>query len=344
MSSSNSRVVVYGYASSPFFQKIGALLNHYGVDWTLVEVPPVMPRPMLSKLLGITYRRIPVVFVDGHAYVDTSAAAIALDRAFGSSNNKSLFDTMASLQLQLAVNWAESPIFRLSAGHLFKAPLNDTFIKDRKSFMPGASFEPAKMEANIPFVRSQLVTHLEAVESHLSSSKFLLGDRPQYLDFALFTPLNWVQTQLKTGDDLLPPVSSKDGDKDWSSFRFPKTLTWLAAVRKHIAANKAKSTKSSPEDAAKLIVSQSATSSSSVQSKIDPKDPLVKGGWINGQSGQTVAVTPTDTGRVPQVGNLFALDNTSVTIKVKTALDGKDILATFPRLNFDIRAVDSAKL
>lgn len=344
----NNRVIVYGYAASPFFQKITFLLDHYGVEWTLVDVPPVMPRPMLSKLLGITYRRIPVVFIDGHAFIDTTAAALALERTFGGgSGSKSLFRSFPALQLHLAVHWAEGAVFRLGVGHLYNVPLNETFVKDRKSFLPGSSFDSEAMKARVPFVRSQLVANLEAIERHLSEGKgkFLFGDSPQYLDLSLSTPLNWVQTQLRTGEDLLPTVSPKNANQDWSKFPFPRTLTWLAAVREYIAAHKVKPAKITAEQAAEVILEQAAKSAAQIErdATISKDDPLVKAGWLNGEKGQKVRVTPVDTGRVPQVGKLVGLDKESITIKVD-AHNGKEILATFPRLNFELGAQDGAKL
>lgn len=344
----NNRVIVYGYAASPFHQKITYLLDHYGVEWTLVDVPPVMPRPMLSKHLGITYRRIPVVFIDGQAYIDTTAASLALERAFGTgSGSKPLFRQFPALQLQLAVNWAESALFRLGAGHLYNLPLNEAFVKDRKAFMPGTSFDGEAMKARVPFVRSQLIANLEAIESHLAEGKgkFLFGQEPQYLDLSLYTPLNWVQTQLRTGEDLLPTVTAKTLEQDWSKFPFPKTLTWLASVREYVGKRKVKPAKLQAEQAAEVILQQSAKNAQKVESeaKASKDDPLAKAGWISGEKGQKVSVTPVDTGRVPQVGTLVGLDRSSVTIKIE-AQGGKTILATFPRVNFDIRAVDSAKL
>lgn len=344
----NNRVIVYGYAASPFYQKITYLLAHYGVEWTLVDVPPIMPRPMLSKLLGITYRRIPVVFIDGHAYIDTTAASLALERAFGGgSGNKSLMRQFPALQLQLAINWAESSIFRLGAGHLYNAPLNEHFVKDRKSFMPGSSFDGESMKARIPFVRSQLTANMEAIESHLKegNGKFLFGDAIQYLDVSLYTPLNWVQTQLRTGEDLLPTVSAKNPNQDWSKYPFPRTLQWLAAMREYLAQHAVKPIKLAAEQAAEVILKQATEGQQQAERglSIGKDDALVKAGWVSGEKGQVVSVTPVDTGRVPQVGQLMGLEKTSVTIKVKNE-GGKSLLATFPRLNFDIRGQDGAKL
>ncbi|CDU22794.1 uncharacterized protein SPSC_01424 [Sporisorium scitamineum] len=345
----NNRVIVYGYPASPFYQKITTLLDHYGVEWTLVDVSPVMPRPQLSKLLGITYRRIPVVFVDGQGYIDTTAAAHALERAFGGgSGSKALFRQFPALQLQLAISWSEAVLFRLGAGHLFQAPLNKQFIEDRKQFMPGTSFDSEAMKAKVPFVRSQLVANLQTIERHLQEqqgSKFLFGETVQYLDLSVYMSLNWVQTQLRTGDDLLPTVTAKTAKQDWSKYPFPRTLEWLARVREYLEQHRVKPVKLTAEQAAEVILQQAEKDRQQVEDalKISKDDPLVKAGWISGEKGQKVSVTPVDTGRVPQLGQIVGLDAASVTIKVGVP-GGKALLATFPRANFDIRAQDGAKL
>lgn len=341
----NNRVVVYGYPASPFFQKITFLLDHYGVSWTLVDVPPVMPRPQLA-LLGITYRRIPVVFIDGRAYIDTTAASLALEAAFGQATPKSLLRQFPALQLQLAVNWAESSIFRLSAGHLYNAPLGEQFVKDRKSFMPGSSFDSESMKARVPFVRSQLWTNLETIERHLGEQKgkFLFGQEVQYLDVSLYTPLNWVQTQLRTGEELLP-TPPKGHQLDYSRYPFPRTLQWLADVRGYLAQNKVKPVKLSAQDAAQVILEQASHQPQAGDKlSISKHDPLVKAGWISGDQGQLVSVTPVDTGRVPQLGRLVGLDASSITLRIEAEGGKRGLLATFPRINFDVRAKDGAKL
>ncbi|TKY85721.1 hypothetical protein EX895_005261 [Sporisorium graminicola] len=347
---SNNRVIVYGYPASPFFQKITTLLTHYGVEWTLVDVSPVMPRPELSQHLGITYRRIPVVFIDGQGYIDTTAAALALERAFGGgSSSKALLRQFPALQLQLALSWSEHVLFRLGAGHLYNAPLNKQFVEDRKQFMPGASFDSDAMKAKVPFVRSQLVANLETIERHLEEQQgggpFLFGDAVQYLDLSVYMPLNWVQTQLRTGDDLLPTVTAKTADEDWSKYPFPRTLGWLAKVRQYLAQHTIKPVKLSAEQAAAVILQQADKGRQQVEGalSISKDDPLVKAGWISGEKGQKVTVTPVDTGRVPQLGQIVGLNAASVTIKVDVP-GGKALLATFPRVNFDIRAQAGAKL
>lgn len=69
--------------ASPFYQKTLNLLAHYRVPYDIVKTGFMPPRPMLSDVLNITYRRIPVMALDGQVYIDTSIIAQVLEVTFG---------------------------------------------------------------------------------------------------------------------------------------------------------------------------------------------------------------------------------------------------------------------
>lgn len=58
-------IVLYGYAQSPYFQKIVLVLNFLQLPYSLCQQPRVLPRPDFQSV-GITYRRIPLLSIDGH--------------------------------------------------------------------------------------------------------------------------------------------------------------------------------------------------------------------------------------------------------------------------------------
>lgn len=95
------RVILYGYRESPFYRKAQVLLAHYGVPYDTVKTAMMPPRPMLSDELGITYRRIPVLALDGELYIDTSAIARKLEETFGAGGDASLLTVHAELQRRL---------------------------------------------------------------------------------------------------------------------------------------------------------------------------------------------------------------------------------------------------
>lgn len=104
MSSSNKpNVIVYGYSASPFYQKLLSLLAHYKVTFDICSTPPILPRPMLADELGITYRRIPILAIDGQLYFDTSLMVEVLEEHFAdkSGHGHGLLTHQPELQKQL---------------------------------------------------------------------------------------------------------------------------------------------------------------------------------------------------------------------------------------------------
>lgn len=102
-SASQPRAIVYGYAGSPFFRKLQDLLAWYRVPHAVVQVSMIPPRPMLTEELGITYRRIPVLALDGQIYLDTSLQAEVLERTFAGKegHGSSLLSREPELQKRL---------------------------------------------------------------------------------------------------------------------------------------------------------------------------------------------------------------------------------------------------
>lgn len=94
------RVILYGYRQSPFFRKTQMLLAHYGVPYDIVKTDMMPPRPMLSDDLSITYRRIPVLALDGELFIDTSSIARKLEEEFG-KGDASLLTVMPDHQRRL---------------------------------------------------------------------------------------------------------------------------------------------------------------------------------------------------------------------------------------------------
>jgi len=70
-------VYLHHYPSSPFSEKIRALLGYLDLEWYSVETSVVMPRPLLMPLSG-GYRRVPVAQIGADVYCDTKIIARAL--------------------------------------------------------------------------------------------------------------------------------------------------------------------------------------------------------------------------------------------------------------------------
>lgn len=99
------------------------------------------PRPELSDLLGITYRRIPLLAIGNDVYCDTSLIASVLERRFPASQGyKPLFPARAGggkvdtgLTKALSTYWSDGTLFRLFGNSLPYAKLDANFVKDRSA-------------------------------------------------------------------------------------------------------------------------------------------------------------------------------------------------------------------
>ena len=209
-----------------------------------------------------------------------------------------------------------------------------------------------------PFALTTIRAILSQVEAHLTSSSnassragFLFGgDRPSYADLSLYFPLAWSYA-LHSGPAGKGNAFSQEqiikglfGDTK----TFPKTLAWFQIFSKHIEAEKKAqgwkhilgSARISGETAAEAIKKQSTQGAAAAAKKMElnPNDPIVQAGWVK-QIGQPVTVTPTDTGKIPQIGTLVALAGNRVTIRVEKS----GVLAHFPRLDYVVMPHRAAK-
>ena len=101
----------------------------------------MLPRPELSDLLGVTYRRIPVLAIGNDVYSDTSLIASVLETRFPVSEGYgTLFPprkgggkTDTGLVKAFSVYYAAKVVFPLGALSLPYATLGEKFLADRSA-------------------------------------------------------------------------------------------------------------------------------------------------------------------------------------------------------------------
>lgn len=146
------------YNGSPFAEKISNVLLLKGIPHSRVDVSGAlcylkasiliykkvsmtMPRPELSELLGISYRRIPVLAIGNDVYCDTSLIASVLERIFTKeSGYPDLFPPRTGggksdtgMIKAFAMFYGDRPLFELGAASLPYNKFAPEFIKDRSS-------------------------------------------------------------------------------------------------------------------------------------------------------------------------------------------------------------------
>ena len=107
------------------------------------KVPSTLPRPEISNLLGIAYRRIPLLAIGNDVYCDTSLISYALERRFPvSAGYGTIFPPSKSgksdsgMVKAFAQNYPEKSVFPLAVGLLPWHKFPENFLKDRGDVGP----------------------------------------------------------------------------------------------------------------------------------------------------------------------------------------------------------------
>jgi len=297
-------IILHHYDSSPYAEKVRTGFGLKGLAWASVELPQIMPKPALTALTG-GYRKTPVLQIGADIYCDSQLIMRELERRYPTPSfypaGRGAADALAW--------WAEKTTFSPAVGIKFaKQPdtLLPGFLEDRQKFS-GRNIDPAVMMAAVPNLLDQLRAHFDWLDQMLADGRsFLQGPAAGLADLAAYHPIWFLRENF--GSEA-PPL---DG--------FPRLVTWagrIAAIghgrRRPMSAQQA------------LEIARDATSIA--RATVDPGDP-------NGRKpGETVSVTPDDTGRDPVVGELVASDVHEIVIRRRDREVG-DVCVHFPRAGF----------
>jgi glutathione S-transferase len=205
--------------------------------------------------------------------------------------------------------WAEKTTFSPAVSIAFaKRPdaLLEGFLEDRAKFS-GRNIDPAAMKAAVPNLLDQLRAHFDWLNQMLTDGRsFLQGSAASLADLAAYHPVWFLQ------QNFGPLAAPLDG--------FPRLLSWAERVA---AIGHGRRSPMTSEQA--LDVARAATSIASATP--DPRDPVGR------KPGQTVTVTPDDTGRDPVIGELVASGVHEIVIRRSDPAIG-EVCVHFPRAGF----------
>ena len=302
-------IYLHHYPASLFSEKIRLLLGYLGGSWHSVEIPSIMPRPLLMPLSG-GYRRTPVLQIGANVYCDTAVIARGLARHFG---DEDLF--AAGFTANRVAEWADTQLFRVTVALNFRPEAVGGFMsqlspeeiaafqKDRAELVgdaPMVSFSPEAAQA-------YLATYLDQADRALDGG-FLFGGKPFTADFCFYhclwflenNPLNaplldaygnvrgWMQTMAGFGHGSVAPSSGE------AALEHARSCSPVAPVL---------------------------------------ESPLAAPFELD--VGRCVTVTPADYGRVPVAGSLVAWDCEEVVILREDAATGP-IMNHFPMAGFQV--------
>ncbi len=274
-----------------------------GMAWSSMQVSPQPPRGALDQVLG-GYRRIPVLQRGKHFYCDTRLA-------FESLYDDDPSATRLDADDEALRDWAEREIF--FAVFSIVSPIKvlgflarqmgifgvGRFMRDRTQMMRNATLDVLTAERARKAVQ-EFIAHLGV---RLSSTPYLSGTAPAYLDLCCYHPL-WMAHQIDRRVASAWPLTVSQWMKRMDALGHGEVLpaTWDGVL----------------------------------QGITECQAPFAGAITEPYQVGESVALAPSDYARDETAGELVSLDIDRIVIS-RTLDSGYLIYLHFPRKGFELR-------
>jgi len=191
-----SDMILYHYATSPYCEKVRAMLGYTGMRWASVTVREMPPRPVLHRLAG-GYRRVPVAQIGADIFCDSKAIAAEIARISGKAD---LSLETCDPEVRAYANRMESQVMLACLGSAFGKKMVKKMLKmysvldffrltwDRIDMVRKSSLQmPGGKQA-----KATVREHLEQMEKRLKEP-FLFGGQPNVADFAAYHGLWYIR-------------------------------------------------------------------------------------------------------------------------------------------------------
>ncbi|KAF9265877.1 hypothetical protein L218DRAFT_897790 [Marasmius fiardii PR-910] len=207
----------------------------------MLVLPMVHQRPEITDLLGLGYRRIPILAIGNDIYCDSSLIIPVLERRFPPSQGyESVFPpckhgglTTTGLLKAFAKHYGDVVLMKLSIGLLSWRKTTPELLKDRLTLL-GRSIDPMFAAAR-PKMLSDLSAHMALIEGQLQDGREWLFDTtsPSLADLSVHFVYAWVKFKgfprldLGGGEGFFP---SKVVEELFDETKFPKTIEWMKCL------------------------------------------------------------------------------------------------------------------
>jgi len=356
-------VVLFGYDSSPFTQKIRLALRLKQIPYALILVPSMMPRPILMDNFNLTYRKIPVLSIGRDIYIDTSLILEALEHHFRPSQGYgTLYPSPSDRPLirGFASYWTDRPLFRVTTGLIPDTVWRTQFGTDRANLI-GHKLDADKLERKVPQNLAGLDLQLSLLEPLFSFGRKWVfdGASPSAADLALWYQLDWGE-KISRGEGIedLTGGGTRDGYGEgigsvFNGKRYPGLTAWSERFKAHIDGLSSLETRVEKGDdegitrvLEKVKTARLRKETPLVPTPAGPHELLNKRNGL--VAGTQVSIAPDDTGRgSPTEGTLVAITSEEVIISPRRIGNGPsvgEVRIHFPRIGFVVRPIGTAKL
>jgi glutathione S-transferase len=309
-------IYFHHYPTSPFAEKVRAILGYKGMAWRSVMQPQIMPKPDLVALTG-GYRRIPVLQIGNDVVCDTALICDVLEHL---QPDHTLYPAGLKGAARTVAQWADSTLFWTAmaynfspagAAHMFAGRPPEAlaaFAEDRKAMRAGA----ARM--NVQDAAPAYKSYLRRINTMVQAQDFVLGAQPSVADFSIYHPLWFTR-------NIAPLAGILDAT--------PAVLAWMDRIK---AFGHGQMTKSdTTESIANSSISTSENLLFSYQDEVFQDEHGIA-------LGSQVSVTAESFGLESTVGELVAATRTRYSLRRVDARAGT-VHVHFPRIGFLLKAV-----
>jgi glutathione S-transferase len=309
-------IYFHHYPTSPFAEKVRAILGYKGMAWRSVMQPQIMPKPDLVALTG-GYRRIPVLQIGNNVVCDTALICDVLEHL---QPDKTLYPAGLKGAARTVAQWADSTLFWTAmaynfspagAAHMFAGRPPEAlaaFAEDRKAMRAGA----ARM--NVQDAAPAYKSYLRRINTMVDGQNFVLGAQPSVADFSIYHPLWFTR-------NIAPLAGILDAT--------PAVLAWMDRIKAFGHGHMTKS--DTTESIANSSISTSENLLFSYQDEVFQDEHGIA-------LGSQVSITAESFGLESTVGELVAATRTRYSLRRVDARAGT-VHVHFPRIGFVMKAV-----
>lgn len=312
MTDTSNEIILHNYPQSPVAEKARIAFGIKGLSWRSVEIPRIVPKPMLTKLTG-GYRRTPVMQIGADIYCDTQCIIRELERRYPTP---SFFPTADAGLMWCLSRWTDGPVFDLAVKVILGAAgdgLPQDFAEDRGRLYLGPDWAEGLKAANadLPHLAAQFRAPLSWANDQLSDNReFLLGEDAAAIDAQLYHVVWFLRGRWDRGPEFLS--------------EFTHLVRWEDNVR---AIGHGTMSEMSAQDA----ITRAAECEPTTQRSADPLDPQGL------TPGMRVTVSPDlDGGEQPVEGEVIAVDCDTISLG-RTDADIGNICVHFPRAGYRVK-------
>jgi glutathione S-transferase len=200
-----SDLILHHYPTSPFSEKIRAILGYKQLAWKSVLIPSIMPKPDVLALTG-GYRKTPFLQIGADIYCDSALICDVLEQL---QPEPTLYPEHLKGAARIVAQWADTTLFWAAMAYnlspkgaavMFAGAPPETakaFSEDRGKMSVGMT-RSRPSDATVAY-RS----YLRRLANMLDDQPFLQGAVPTVADFAAYHPLWFSRVRLPAMADIL---------------------------------------------------------------------------------------------------------------------------------------------